>query len=59
MPATRRFAGPRPSTVKTSESGGLGQDIRIPAYAPTGLYKVRVQMPGTAEERRKAERRNE
>lgn len=36
-----------PVTVKLGASGELQKDITIPAFAPTGLYRATLQLPGT------------
>lgn len=36
-----------PVTVKLGAAGDLQKDITIPAYAPTGLYRATLRLPGT------------
>ncbi len=35
-----------PVPVQAGDTGAVARDLAIPSYAPTGLYKVRLQLPG-------------
>jgi uncharacterized protein YfaS (alpha-2-macroglobulin family) len=45
-----------PRTVMTAPNGRVEWDFTVPSHAPTGLYRVTLQLPGTAQRRDKTRR---